>query len=365
MRKPDYRRSIMNVSRSILKHYGAYEGDDTIPVLDQALKQGFNHVIFMLLDGLGTNVLKIHLPKTAFLRQHYRQTITSVFPSTTVAATNAVLAAEPPVTTGYLGWVQYFKEEDKQIVVFLNEDYYTGEKATLPFRQTYHAYPSLAARIRKQQHDVVANEIFHGSIEGGSKTFDEHLARLDARMKAHEKTMTYVYWTDPDMTEHTHGIHHEQTGNVIRELDRKTALFAENMPDDALLIVIADHGLIDVIAEPLYENQALLDCLIRPPSIEARATTFFVKPDCHEPFQRLFNKRYKRHFKLLTKGELYQLGLLGDGKMHPRLDEYLGEYIAIATKNRMFMLQPGKPFLAHHAGLTKGELQVPLIIYHR
>lgn len=365
MRKPDYRHSIMNVSRSILKHYGAYAGDDTIPVLDACLKQDFNHVIFMLLDGLGINVLKQHLPKTAFLRQHCQKTITSVFPSTTVAATNAVLAAEPPVTTGYLGWVQYFKEEDKQIVVFFNEDYYTGEKATVPFRQTYHAYPSLATRIHTQQPDVVASEIFHGSIEGGSKTFDEHLSRLDALMKAHEKTMTYVYWTDPDMTEHAYGIGHEQTRNVIRELDRKTARFAGTMPDDALLVIIADHGLIDVIAEPLYEYQALLDCLIRPPSIEARAATFFVKPDCHDHFRKLFKQRYGRHFALLTKGELYQLGLLGDGKMHPRLDDYLGDFIAIATKNRMFMLQPGTPFLAHHAGLTKGELLVPLILYHR
>jgi predicted AlkP superfamily pyrophosphatase or phosphodiesterase len=105
MKRPSSSNSIMNVSRSILRFYDLYHAKDTVKVLDQALDHRVRHVVYMLLDGFGLNIIKAHLPKDAFLRQFLKKTITSVFPSTTTAATTAVLSAKPPIETGYLGWV--------------------------------------------------------------------------------------------------------------------------------------------------------------------------------------------------------------------------------------------------------------------
>ena len=134
---PDYTNSIMNVTNSILKHYNAPTLHPSIPFLDAELAKGYNHIIYILLDGMGTNVIHNHLLKTDGLRKHLKKEITSVFPPTTVAATDAVLSGIPPISNGYLGWTQYFEKEDSNCVVFLNIDYYTHEPLKENLREKY------------------------------------------------------------------------------------------------------------------------------------------------------------------------------------------------------------------------------------
>ena len=103
---PDYNNSIMNVSNSILKYYGVKTNYNGIDILDKKLENEYNHIIYILLDGMGSNIVKKLLKKSDGLRRYMRKEITSVFPPTTVAATDAVISGVPPITNGHLGWVQ-------------------------------------------------------------------------------------------------------------------------------------------------------------------------------------------------------------------------------------------------------------------
>ncbi len=53
---PHYEDSIMNVSNSILKYYGVKNKYASIELLDDELKKGFNHIIYILMDGLGSSL---------------------------------------------------------------------------------------------------------------------------------------------------------------------------------------------------------------------------------------------------------------------------------------------------------------------
>jgi len=58
--------------------------------------------------------------------------------------------------------------------------------------------------------------------------------------------------------------------------------------------------------------------------------------------------------------------LLGFGKRHPKIDDFIGDYVAIAISDaamKSIFLQNGKnehELKAHHCGLTKDEMLVPL-----
>ena len=65
---------------------------------------------------------------------------------------------------------------------------------------------------------------------------------------------------------------------------------------------------------------------------------------------------------MLSREELYETNLLGCGVKNSLLDSFIGDYLAIAVKNKMFVLCDREPFKAHHAGLTKEELEIPIII---
>ena len=126
---PNYKDSIMNVTNSFLHYYGVETPYNGQKELDSVLREKQpNHIVYVLLDGLGLNVLQKHLKEDDLLRKHIVKGISSVFPPTTVAATNSVLSGLPPITTGYLGWVQYFKEYDLNLAVFLNKDFYHSER---------------------------------------------------------------------------------------------------------------------------------------------------------------------------------------------------------------------------------------------
>lgn len=76
---PDYQRTIMNVSNSILKHYHCHAPHPTIPELDQRLNEKTKHVVLLLIDGMGEAILDQYPHETIHLRNDHIQTISSVF----------------------------------------------------------------------------------------------------------------------------------------------------------------------------------------------------------------------------------------------------------------------------------------------
>jgi predicted AlkP superfamily pyrophosphatase or phosphodiesterase len=363
MKMPNYKHSIMNVSRSFLKHYGLYDQSDTILKLDEQLKKNYKHIIYMLLDGLGDNLLRLHLKEDDFFRKHQIDTITSVFPPTTVAATNAVLAAKPPISTGYLGWVQYFKDMDMQGVVFMDVDYYTHVKSPVSFQKTYLSYQTIVDQVGHARNDVSTSVLFPDFVEGGSKTFNEHIKRLQDIIKINNQSFTYVYWTSPDLEAHEHGIASDKVKSVVKDLNKRVEAFSKTLKNDTLMVIIADHGLIDVDTIILTDDDVMMSCLLRMPSFEPRATNFFIKDGMHDVFEKHFKSTYKDAFKLLTKEEIIHAKLFGEGTKHVLFDDFLGDFVAIAIDKYMFGMSKGAHFKAHHAGLTQQELDVPLIIY--
>ena len=104
-------------------------------------------------------------------------------------------------------------------------------------------------------------------------------------------------------------------------------------------------------------------CLVRMPSVEPRALSFFVKDEYKDEFPEIFRSTFKDKFALLTKEEVISQRLFGTGKDNPRLRDSIGDYLAISIADESIFathkeasLMPGG-----HAGLTKVELEIPLI----
>lgn len=363
MLKPNYTNNIINISNSILKHYNCPITYKTLKILDERLNKNFKHVVFIILDGLGINVLNKHLTNEDKLKQNLVYVIDSVFPPTTVAATNAILSGKPPFATGFLGWMQYNKHEQANEIVFLNEDYYNSKnKLNTSLRFDFLDYPNLNEQIKRKNKDINVNMLMPPfDKNNGYSSFDEQLNELLMITKG-KQSFSYCYWTEPDETIHNYGINSSEVNLKVKELNKSYERFIKEINDDVLVIVSADHGFMDVIAINLFDYKDIVNTFSKNPSIEPRALTFFIKEDKKKEFKKLFKKYFKKDFLLLNKEELLNSELLGYGKKHYLLDSFIGNYIAIATSNKMFSLIEGPVFKAHHAGLTKEELEVPLIL---
>jgi hypothetical protein len=362
IKKPDYKNSILNVSASILKYYGVKTKIKGIKEVNKTLKSNYKHIVLLVLDGLGTNIIKQHLDEGTAFSKHMVKEITSVFPPTTVAATNAVLSGLPPISTGWIGWVQYFKKEDASNVVFLNQDYYNEErKFEFNISGKYLTYESILDKIKFTREDVQVSEVFPPFREGGFDSFEKQVDKLIEFTQKDEKTFTYCYWIEPDLTEHMYGASSPQTKEMVIGLNQSFEKLINEIGNNSIIILIADHGLVDIEEIDITKYLDVMECLERLPTFEPRAATFHLKTEKKKEFEKLFNEHFGQWFQLVTKKEMKKL--LGKGEPHKLIDDFIGDFVAIAIDKYALRAKLGEPFKGHHAGLTEGEMMVPLIIY--
>ena len=359
-------QSLVNVSNTILARFGAPIHHPVIPKLLRKLQKK-DKIIFLLFDGMGQTILHQHLPFYAWLRRQKFMTITSVFPSTTAAATTAFLSAQYPIEIGWLGWAHYFPEHDRFLELFTGRDYLQQQPALSPqdTQQTIQ-YQSIFSQLKASPLNPTIHEVWPDIRPGGAKDLDEWFGQLATAIQTPGPMFTYGYWLDPDKTIHKLGVKPKAIKTIIRSIQSRLKALTTQHPDTTF-VVFADHGLVDISFLSIQEHPDFYQTLIRSFAFEPRAATFFVKPGQSENFVKAFQQYYGRYFHLLTKAEALSLQLYGQGQPHLRINDFLGDYVAVAHDRYAFT--PGlatdtmpKTMKAHHAGMTKKEMLIDLMV---
>ena len=365
---PDYDKSIVSLSNSLLKFFDVPPQHSGLAALDKILS-GANkkNIVFMILDCLGVEILNRHLPADSFLRRHFVEKISSVFPPTTTAATTSLHSGLCPAEHGWVGWAPYFKERGRVIEIFLNRDFYTQEILTTPPVRDSLPYQTIYQRITAAHPDVEYHRVFPPFDPNGVKSFAEMCRRIPQVAAASQKRkIISAYWPYPDHDLHRQGTKSEIVRQGLLQMDAELKRMAGEL-SDAVLIVTADHGIVDVEESSLNDYPELLSCLALPPSLEARFVSFFIKPDKKDFFATEFKRIFGADFMLLSRQEFLDGGYLGSGKRHERIAEFIGDFVAvgITQKSLRYQSEQGtgfQHFAADHAGLTQAELDVPLIV---
>ncbi|HRX92385.1 MAG TPA: alkaline phosphatase family protein, partial [Candidatus Izemoplasmatales bacterium] len=284
---------------------------------------------------------------------------------TTVAATTTVLTGKPPIQTAWIGWMQYVREVERNIVFFKNNDYYDEKKfMDYPISDTYVPVTYIYEILKKQNPDLNVREIFPAFREPEHDTFLKQAQSLVEEFEKPGRHFTYVYWDKLDWYMHEYGPSSQRASDTLALVDEGYAYLKQNIPPDSIVIVIADHGQVDVKPIKLYEYDKLWNTLSQLPSIESRAATFWVKDGKKKEFENEFLTNFRDKYILYKTEEVLAMNLFGYGEMHPRFRNFLGDYMAIAIDDAYFVFHPTDFYMkGQHAGLTAEEMQVPLIIY--
>lgn len=362
--KPDYTQSILNIPCTLMAHYGIDVYHATLPLLSAKLKDK-DHIVLVVLDGFGNNLLKTHLDPNGFMHRHRLMTLTSVFPSTTTAATTALLTGLSPYESGFLGWFQYFKQYDTYFTTFLGEDYYEPHKAIHHDFKDFFKRDTFLDQVKAAHASIDTAAYFPKPIDrNGYESRANGFLSLLSRLKSKQKTLSYFYVVEPDLTQHKVGPFDARTHMTVHTLENELEHLQKALPPRSCVIVTADHGLTAVEPIPLHEDRVLMGMLEHRPANEARATTFFVKPKQEAEFIKHFNAHYSDAYHLYDKETILKEGWYGFGKRHPFIDTCLGQFVAVATQNKFFTLgDSGPQFKGHHAGITTDEMIVPLIVF--
>jgi len=383
---PDYDSCLVNFAGSVIRHFGVKSDVKTIPMADRYLEKDRKNVVVLLLDAMGISIIEKHLAPDGFFRSHLAGSYSSVFPPTTVAATTSILSAQYPSEHSWLGWDGYYPQLDKNVTVYLNID--QRQEVGSPFSRggigecpidadghpsveepvaaadyhvagKYNPFEDIVTKIRKAGTDAFFSS---PHADPPMPTVDDVLGRIKSLCDEPGKKFIYAYWNEPDHTMHLIGTVSPESHEMVVELEKKVEELVQGL-SDTLFFITADHGHMDSENICILDHPEIMKCLVRMPSIEPRVLNLFIKDEYKEEFPALFKKEFGDRFALLKKDEVIAKKLFGPGTEHPNFRGMLGDYLAIAISDlsifnthKEMILMPGG-----HAGLTKEELEIPLI----
>ena len=375
---PNYEHCILGTITSILKHYNAETKHKSLDTLDKILNgKKYKNTIFLILDGMGEKIIN-NISKDGYFNNNKIDCVTSVYPSTTTAALTTYYSGQPPYETGWIGWSQYFKEYGRAIDMFSHKESYMVEPLKKPKLDVFKdvmKYKSIYEKIEEASPDVKAFEIGPEYAERRGKrsiiadNVDELIFSIKDVCEMEGEKFILAYSDNPDGLLHKFGTDSEEVKEFILETEQKVKQLKEDLPEDTLIIISADHGHKNVDkAYTIIDYPEILECLIMPPTLEARALTFWVKEEMREVFEERFNKQFGKEFWLISKDDfLNKYKFLGSGEKHKKIDDFIGNYVAMSVSGSMIRIETfladGKPIKkSTHCGLSKDEMEVPVIV---
>lgn len=360
--------NVVNLANSVLSYFGIKPYHNTLPVLDEILKDHPNKkIVILLLDGMGANIVEHYKKVMPYLYSKIVTKYNTIFPPTTVAATSSITTGKYPIENGAIGWTQYFKDYDEPINVFTSVNPFTKVAHTpntydqmnvdyiwdaISNTGKYHADHLMAERLRDNDSDPITIEIF-----------ERFFKKTENMLK--ENDFIYAYCNCPDHFMHSLGMYNKTIREQLSYFDKRVKQFVEENPN-VIMLVTPDHGFTSVTELSVYEHQDFLDTLKLPYYlIEARFAGFKVKNK--EKFIELANKYYSKYFYICSYAELQEMHTFGYGNPSRYFEETKCDYYLISKNKQMFSndKDPKFKFAASHAGGTKKEKEIYLMVAYK
>lgn len=359
-----YKNSIANFTAALMKNYNLPTTYEPSALVEFLLSKKYKHVVLMVLDGMGKHIIEKNCGNGSILKTHQVMNLNSVFPPTTVAATTTFTTGLAPIESGWLGWHLYLNNNDPSITLFKNEVNATEEAFTKFKVEDVIPRDYWYKHLKRAKHYTV----YPSWAENGVETLSEAFNKVKEICNKEESNFTYMYWDEPDALIHEYGTTSQIVKVKLLEIEELVNKFAEEIPNETIVLITADHGLIDVEPLELINYPDFMECLTKPFAGEGRFAQFYVKEDKEELFKELFNKYFGESFMLLSKEEFIKSQMAGINEPNKVVEYALGDFVAIGTGSYYFTEKINEDdliFKAHHAGITPEEMETCVVLLKR
>jgi hypothetical protein len=411
--RPDFAgRGLANVAPTVLRFLAPRAADSlTLPPLDADLlprssARDIRTVILLVADGLGylqllSEVKSGNAPTFGELIARASANdadvscnpITSVFPTTTVAALGSVNSGVAPASHGLLGYTLYLPEFGtvaemirwgplNRRVSFADPEFGQAPERFIwaetiysrlhaaGVERTFAVNPSgfsgTALTRMLHQHATYAGYIATSSLE-------PIVARLSR--ESTDRTYIYGYWPTVDTIAHLVGPLTPEHGAEVAALDLQLGRLLRSLDGrgDTLVLVTADHGHLDTVPDEaiqLTDHPELLAMLRVYPAGERRVVYLHPRPGASLEVAEYARERLGDVGSVMLREDAVDVGLFGPGQLSERAAGRIGEVLLFPRANlsmvapieNMDSNTPKAPvFRGLHGGLTTDEAVVPLL----
>ncbi len=358
---PNYEKCLINLSSSILKEFGIECRYGTLRRVDKLFREEkYKNIVILFYSGLGTKILDKNLEEDSFLLTNKMSDLTSVFPSTSIAATTSFLSAKSPYEHGILGENIYFKDLDKTVNVMTGCVNGTDDGVSKEFLKENLEYESIIDRINATGENK-AYGIFPfgiGAYEGREEAYN----RIINLSKNSGKKLIYAYFEEPNCSIRDNGIIKDKAHDEIVKIDEETRKLCSEL-HDSIIFITADHGNINCSPIVLKKYSSIYELIDKTFYIENRCVGIKVREGYKEKFKTIFDRELGEYFLLMNYSEAIDNKMFGDGIEHNHLKDSLYDFIAVSIyKYYLVNEEDDSICMASCSGLTEKEMLVPLIV---
>ena len=337
---------------------------------------GTGRAVVLLVDGLGSELLRRHADEAPFLSSLAARPLTSGFPATTATSLSSFGTGLTPGEHGVTGYTSFVEELD-ETVGWLT---WTGpgdlREALVPEQVQPRATVFDRAQAAGVEVTVAAPAVFEGSgltravLRGGTYrgtvTPGDIVATAVDGSRRGTRSLVYCYTPDLDLTGHVRGVDSEAWRSQLRLVDRFADELAGRLPSGTVLHVTADHGMVDVAVEAKVDvdSSELLREGVRALAGEPRARHVHALPGAEDEVLTRWQAELGDRMWVGSRDDAIGAGLFGP-VVTPAARARIGDVVAIATSEvAVVQWQREARFSAligQHGALTDDERLVPLL----
>ena len=331
----------------------------------------------LLIDGLGAELLDAHAADAPVLAGLRGQTLQVGFPSTTAAGLAAIGTG---CRSGEHGLVGYsFRLPDAGVINALRwRPHPWGDdlrdtvrpEAVQPLPTTFERAVDAGFAV-----SVVSGAEFARSgltravLRGGDYIGVHATGELAAAVSGCIAAggFCYGYHADLDLVGHLHGPGSTAWRMQLRQVDRLVESVVETLPADALLAVVADHGMVAVDPTEVVDldTTPALQTGVAAVGGEARARHVYTATGAADDVLAAWRETLADTAWVLSRDEAIAAGWFG-GRVRDDVLPRIGDVVAAARGSAALMRRTAEPLesalVGHHGSLTSAEQRIPLLI---
>lgn len=390
-------RTIANIGSTIAKLFDiSFTGLPPLPkghfrpLLDQGPVE---RVVLIVIDAMGKNLLTDDPLLNSINKQAVvSETITSVFPSTTVNALSSIWTGHAPAQHGLVGLRLLDRDFNAvNFMINLHPLYLRQRDAMVEAGfepETFLAVPGIAEQFAAAgipTVDIKGREIIHSALSRmhgrgvveklGIVSFPEMMWQVKNQLETKSGPLfTVAYWPNVDTLSHLHGPHHEAVKlemlSCLREIKR-TVLdgLSKEKRKGTVVLVTADHGQVPLkpsLHQKIHHHPEINDLLLLNAAGGNRVPYWYVKQGLVEETKTKLENEFGHLLKAYTRQEIIDTGWYGPGPHAPKFAERLGD-LNMLMADGVLMIDPTDNEVARflragsHGGLTADEMQVPFL----
>lgn len=320
-------------------------------------------VTVLLVDGLGWWPWQEHADITPTLAGMARRRLSTTVPSTTPTALASLGTGLPPGAHGIVG-AAFRIPEDGSILHPLSWTDGPHPVATQPEPTVFERVARAGMPVLSVGASAYADSgLTRAVLRGGDYRGTDDATSMVEAIAGLRGGLGYAYVSDLDRAGHVHGVDSEQWREALRAVEALVARLVDAMAPDHLLVVTADHGMVDcppgarVSVEGLPEFGQVVAVAGEP-----RLRHVYCRPGSADRLATLWRDALGERAHVLDREGAVSQGLFG-----PTDDDYaerIGDIVLLARGDTLLVSEVD-PFVSslvgQHGSVTEVEMDIPLL----